>query len=130
MQQKGFRQDTVQLVKFFLTNRTLSFSFNNRTETSKPFEGGLPQGSPLSPILFLIYIQSMLEETQPEKGTISYMDDDALSAMGKNFRQTVNTLTEKANTRIKKGQTINMEYEASKTALLHFYHPSKSPKDL
>lgn len=108
----------------------MSFHFNSKIEEKQPFNVGLPQGSPLSPILFLIYAQVMMEEDYPERGTISYMDDDALSALDKNFRLTSHMLETKANTRVSREEKLNLEYEPSKTTLLHFHSPGKSPKDL
>lgn len=58
------------------------------------------------------------------------MDDDALSAIGKHFYDTAQTLTRKANTRIERGASINLSYEQSKTNLLHFHPARSSPPDL
>ena len=61
----------------FTAERTIAFCFDNRVEDPKLYNSGLPQGSPASPILFLIYAQAMLEAlpTSKEKD-ISYLDDD------------------------------------------------------
>lgn len=106
------------------------FQFNGEMEEKQPFNAGLPQGFLLLPILFLIYVQVMIEENHPEKGTISYMDDNALSAQGKNFYLTSYMLETKANTRTGRGEKLNLEYEPSKTTLLHFHESGKSLKDL
>jgi hypothetical protein len=39
----------------FLSDRTTALLFNGRTDTQQPIQTGIPQGSPASPILFLIY---------------------------------------------------------------------------
>jgi hypothetical protein len=38
----------------FTTNRVLAFSFDGNQESGKPFTGAIPQGSPVSPIIFSI----------------------------------------------------------------------------
>jgi hypothetical protein len=47
----------------FTSDRTLSFNFDGLRETPKPFKASLPQGSPDSPILFLIYANTVMNPT-------------------------------------------------------------------
>jgi hypothetical protein len=49
----------------FTSDRTLSSCFDGLRETLKPFKAGLPQGSPASPILFLIYANAIMNPTIP-----------------------------------------------------------------
>lgn len=129
---RGFCKQTVALVASFLKNHTITLSFNEQTEQPHPFNSDLPQGSPLSPILFLIYAQVMLEEEEQNltKGTISYMDNDALSAIGRHFHHMASTLSQKTNTRIERGTQMNLQYKRSKTNLLHFHATRSSPPNL
>ena len=65
-------------VAAFNSDRRLAFGFDQQTEKPQPYKCGLPQGSPISPILFLIYSNAMLEQTHyyPADATnTSYVDD-------------------------------------------------------
>lgn len=63
----------------FTSNRTLSFSFNNNMERPKAYSSRLPQGSPISLILFLIYVLAMLNFwPQADAVNASYIDDNAM----------------------------------------------------
>ena len=44
-------------VSSFLDDRVLRLAFDNSIEVFKSILTGIPQGSPISPILFLIYIR-------------------------------------------------------------------------
>jgi hypothetical protein len=80
MQQRGMPSYLCEWTRSFTTNRTLAFTFSEHLEEPKPFLCGLPQGSPASPILFLIYANAMLEvQHQPARElNTSYVDDTSL----------------------------------------------------
>lgn len=81
----------------FLSKRTLKLSFNGNTEDTKPINIGILQGSPISPILFLIYIRDLflyLDRIKP----ISYIDDIALIAASLSLRKNIKLLEQATQT--------------------------------
>ena len=58
----------VSWTKSFLEERAIRLAFDGQVEKEKKIETGVPQGSPISPILFLIYIRDLfytLEDVYP-----------------------------------------------------------------
>lgn len=55
---------------------------------------GLPQGSPLSPILFNIYTASLHNEIPPDIEIIQYADDIALMTQGKNIQMLIGKIND------------------------------------
>ena len=54
----------VTRTKCFLEDRQTSLSFGGRTEEMQPVSAGIPQGSPVSPILFLFFHADLVETCQ------------------------------------------------------------------
>ena len=73
LQKLGIRGLAYAWIKSYLTNRKQFVSFNNVTSSSKPITCGVPQGSILGSLLFLLYIN--IVNVSPLLFTILYADD-------------------------------------------------------
>jgi len=67
----------VEWVATFNTDRKITLGFDQQSEKPQPYRCGLPQGSPISPILLLIYSNAMLKKQHCPADAIdtSYVDD-------------------------------------------------------
>jgi hypothetical protein len=61
MEQRQLPSYMTLWVKEFITDRKLVFGFNAKSEDPKPLDRALPQGSPISPILFAITACAIFE---------------------------------------------------------------------
>ena len=74
----GIDEDLVGWTSSFMTDRQAVIDINGELGTPIRTDTGLPQGSPTSPILFLIYIADLGKEVEDKcQGTIglSFVDD-------------------------------------------------------
>ena len=81
LERLGVRGINRKWIKSYLTNRSQSTIANNSISTLLPINCGVPQGSILGPLIFLIYINDLVDSL----GTIHarlYADDTALSVAG------------------------------------------------
>jgi len=78
----------------FLKDRLIRLSFDGQTEAFKTIETGIPQGSPISPILFLIYIRDLFHSRTVR--FLSYIDDISLSYSSTSLRKNIRILEAEA----------------------------------
>lgn len=66
----------LSLIQSFLKDRLISLTVNKHTSPGRPCKLGLPQGSVLSPLLFIIYIRDMLHSV--EGLSLQFADDSTV----------------------------------------------------
>jgi len=82
MEEMGFEADLVRWVESFMEERKVIMSMDGNEGDSMDVETGVPQGSRVSPVLFVIYLLGLfgrVEEQEGECGSegISFVDDVA-----------------------------------------------------
>ena len=84
----GFRGKILFWIKSFLSNRFQYVSINNQCSTPSPVISSVPQDSILGPLLFVIYINDIVDITplsHSHNGLYLYADDAKLFDIGSNF---------------------------------------------
>jgi hypothetical protein len=82
MEEMEFEADLLRWVESFMEERKVIMSMDGKEGDSMDVETGVPQGSPVSPVLFFIYFSGIfdrVEEKEEECGNegISFVDDVA-----------------------------------------------------
>jgi len=84
-----------------------------------PVSVGTPQGSPVSPLLFDIYV-SRLHSEIPRGLSLSYVDDFGLTVSSAHYRRNIQIL-QKHNARLKaRGARLGVGFSVPKTELIHW----------
>ena len=92
--QQGWPPNLISWVKTFLTGRSASIRLDGSTGTPFPLTGSLPQGSPASPILFMLYLQPLFS-TSAAPGVLrrkGYADDGRITAKSDCLEKNCRTL--------------------------------------
>lgn len=90
MAKQGFPLPLLKLVNSFSTDRKVRVRLETSTTPSHPVACGTPQGSPLSPALYMLYLAELL--TQDAKLRLDYADDINLYRATKTLDQNVELL--------------------------------------
>ena len=84
LREQGWPNNLVNWVTSFVTNRTAQIHLDGEIGPYQKITCGLPQGSPVSPILFMLYI-SPLFKLDRATSKFGYADDMAILAISKNL---------------------------------------------
>jgi Reverse transcriptase (RNA-dependent DNA polymerase) len=109
-----------------MDDRLLKLSFNQNIESFKAINTGIPQGSPISPILFLIYIRGLF--TSPSVKYLLYMDDISVIVASTSFYRNIGILEREVDRLVSIGQQNAISFDIAKTELIHFTGAKEAKK--
>lgn len=118
MKKLGLPVSLIAWTKSFLRKGTLRLSFDNRTEEFSEIIAGIPQGSPVSPIFFLIYIRDLFPRLQ--SFNLSYIDDLSLSTSSTSMKKNVKVLERQIAVLFQRGKELAIRFDIAKTELIYF----------
>ena len=84
LEKYGFRGIVLKWFESFLSNRSQYVVFNNVNSDYLPITCGVPQGSVLGPMLFLLYINDIVNCTSILK-LMLFADDTTINFAGNNL---------------------------------------------
>jgi len=129
LRQGGIPPYLVSWVSSFLGERSCTLIFQGAPGTPAPINVGGPQGSPISPLLFLLYV-APLHFGIPRGLMISYVDDFALTVASLSYRGNIRRLQELFERLERKASRLGVSFSVAKIELIHWRTPSQrhSPK--
>jgi len=135
MEEMGFEADLVRWVESFMEDRKVIMLMDRKEGDSMDVETGVPQGSPVSPVLFVIYLLGLfgqVENKQEERGSegISFVDDVAWVVEGKDVGECTQRLEECASETTIWAEKNACQCEIEKTEAMLFTRrrKNKEPK--
>lgn len=117
-------EKVVRWIASFLSNRSTRIVVDGYESDNYTVETGMPQGSPLSPILYIFYNSDLIEECDSGDDTAAtgYIDDAAILAWGDTTEETCAKL-ETALTKADHWATTHASKFAPEKFQLNTFHP-------
>src|SRR6266487_4875258 len=88
----GLPKSLCSWIDSFLVDRKIQLAFNNGTSIETDIQIGIPQDSPISPILFLIYIINLFQDL--ESRDINYINNIGSVASSESIKENYKILKE------------------------------------
>jgi ribonuclease HI len=123
MLEVGIAGNIVRWVQSFLSDRRAMLVIDGRTGETQNIQAGLPQGSPASPVLFILSISALfswLEARHARVQAISFVDDICLAIHCDNLEKGTKELEQVAQDAISWGMNNKVDFEVSKTEVILF----------
>lgn len=118
LEKYGIRGNTLNWFKNYLELRTYHVKINNILSYTTTSQYGVPQGSKLGPILYVLYANEMLRNLQ-NSTTFAYADDTAIIVSHKNINIATKTMQHQLNNATKWCHDNGLIINATKTKLMH-----------
>lgn len=104
----------------YLSGRTTEIRLKEGTSSPIPTDTGIPQGSPLSPILYLFYNADLLDIGDPEDMVTGYIDDTSILVTGKTKADTATSLATIHRRAAEWAKKTGSVFAPHKYVLIHF----------
>ena len=121
---KGVHRYIVSWVSSFLSNRKCRLLFQGSPKVFAPVAVGTPQGSPISLLLFVIYV-SPLHPPIPRGLILSYVDDFVITVASASHRRNVKLLQSHYRSLCRIAAPKRLSFSVPKTELVHWRTPQE-----
>jgi len=116
LQEHGVDKDTLSWIKSFLIGRTQRVALDGELSSEVPVTSGVPQGSVLGPLLFLLYINDLPKSITSQ---VRLFADDTAVYLTINNMHDCHTLQEDLDKLMKWEHLWDMEFNPSKCQVLN-----------
>ena len=125
----GFPLSICKWVNSFVKDRSAAIRLDDFISEPEPIHVGVPQGSPVSPVLACLYASEPLKDlvdnpvyakTGRPVGPRAYVDDYGLLAIGHSHEENMAALEDAAQVLVASLDRIGLRIDPSKSDLMHF----------
>lgn len=114
---QGWPEATIKLTNSFLTDRRIATRLEDTTTKPVAALCGTPQGSPWSPMLYMLYLCELISQSDNRWG---YADDVAVLGIGQDLQASTRAAQREVNSILKYGRENKISFAPEKMEAIHF----------
>jgi hypothetical protein len=119
LREQGWPEHLARWAGSFMDDRSACVRYQDTITPLSPLQCGLPQGSPVSPILFLLYTEPIYRLSNPQ-GRFGYADDTGILCTGDTVEETAAAASRSVEEMVRWGATNGVSFDPKKTEVMHF----------
>ncbi|EAQ88673.1 hypothetical protein CHGG_05292 [Chaetomium globosum CBS 148.51] len=123
LREMGYPRWLVLWTRDWLTGLEAALRFDGQRAVPPAIRAGVPQGSPLSPVLFILYISSLYKQLKDEHSHLAitgFADDTNLLVFSRKPEANVRQLEAAWETCMRWADSRGMKFAPEKSELIHF----------
>ena len=117
LERLGLPKALISWARCFVSGRKTQLAFDGQMQQLVDIAIGIPQGSPISPILFLLYVRDIIADKAYQ---LSYMDDFSLSISSTSAARNCRAIEDIVASLIDVAGSQGVQFDPGKTELIHF----------
>ncbi|KAI0995925.1 hypothetical protein K3495_g12256, partial [Podosphaera aphanis] len=119
MQSQGWPDSILRWTCSFLANRRVQVRYHGGVTTERELTCGVPQGSPISPLLFLLYMAEPMRSGNTNL-RFSYADDVGILGFGPTAAESAATAQRKVDHLLEWAQNNAVAFDTAKSEVIQF----------
>ncbi|RKK35990.1 hypothetical protein BFJ67_g13012, partial [Fusarium oxysporum f. sp. cepae] len=120
LREQGWPDYLARWAGSFMGGRSARVRYQDTVTPSSPLQCGPSQGSPVSPILFLLYTEPIYRLGNPQ-GRFGYADDTAILSIGDTVDETTAMASSSIAEMVRWGAANGVSFDTKKTEVMHFF---------
>ncbi|KAI0994897.1 hypothetical protein K3495_g13283 [Podosphaera aphanis] len=119
MKTQGWPEQILRWTASFLSDRLVQVRFPGGVSCPKNLVCGVPQGSPISPLLFLLYLAEPMRSGNT-RARFSYADDIGILGFGRTINESAAAAQDKVNSLLKWANDNAVAFDIEKSEVVQF----------